>query len=769
MRLWVSAWPLLLAAACAPGCTLALGYPELPLEMGELECHDGRDNDRDGRIDCEDDSCVRCVASPSVGCPEGWTPPDPNGPPGVCAPPADAVFAGCATQPDAGADVVAATDGALAAYVAGHPPIPGNSAPLVVWLAPGVHVESFVIHDHVVIHGLCDGATRATLRSPAGQPMPVTVDTGHVELDHVALEPGPGVDAPAGRGGAIDVFHASIGSNGDELAGLAVSSGMTMLLDHVSVTVPIYFTAARLTLRDASTRSLTGNSGRLEIASSYVEGDISIGGAVATLVASDLFVRCGELEVREGSTVALRDAAFVHALRAPAIEIAGTDGGELASATLENVSTTSSAACPAPPTLGLGAVVDLRRTDLHASRLVVTTDVQRGFRASLASVVSLVDATLDGGLEIVDSAIEADRVRVRRSKDFGVRVSGTSIATLRRTYVEDIPLPARDPDTCSTATAGIWLESGTATVSSSAVDRVSGCGIVVAPGVTVVSIEGAVDGAWAGLCAQGRSDGASLGASLSLAHVGTPSSAFCPDVTCLPAACRPANEIGLCVNLVDDDGDGLADCLDRDCASDLACLAIPESGHCADGADNDLDGQTDCTDSDCAMDRACGGEVGRCTDSIDNDTDGDVDCVDPDCGCDAACAAPAEACPGMDLGSATGVVVFSTTLPSAAAWCLASPPGCASARGSSAAYVWTAPSAGTYTFSTGPGSGMGFDTVLQVLSSCSGPELACNDDDGVGFQSSATAVLAGGQSVIVRVRAYAATTAETYSLTITPR
>ena len=50
-----------------------------------------------------------------------------------------------------------------------------------------------------------------------------------------------------------------------------------------------------------------------------------------------------------------------------------------------------------------------------------------------------------------------------------------------------------------------------------------------------------------------------------------------------------------CGDGLDDDGDGLVDCEDGDCAGDPLC----EEADCDDGLDNDADGLTDCDDDDC--------------------------------------------------------------------------------------------------------------------------------------------------------------------------
>lgn len=59
----------------------------------------------------------------------------------------------------------------------------------------------------------------------------------------------------------------------------------------------------------------------------------------------------------------------------------------------------------------------------------------------------------------------------------------------------------------------------------------------------------------------------------------------------------------LCDDGVDDDSDGLTDCVDPDCVADPVCL--PEAA-CHDATDNDLDGYADCADFDCVGGPACG-------------------------------------------------------------------------------------------------------------------------------------------------------------------
>jgi hypothetical protein len=61
---------------------------------------------------------------------------------------------------------------------------------------------------------------------------------------------------------------------------------------------------------------------------------------------------------------------------------------------------------------------------------------------------------------------------------------------------------------------------------------------------------------------------------------------------------------------------------------------------------------------------------------------------------------------------------------------------------------WTAPRAGTFTFTT---AGSDFDTLLYLRASCDGPDAVCNDDvvSGTVRSSTATVTLAAGEPVFV--------------------
>ena len=91
----------------------------------------------------------------------------------------------------------------------------------------------------------------------------------------------------------------------------------------------------------------------------------------------------------------------------------------------------------------------------------------------------------------------------------------------------------------------------------------------------------------------------------------------------------------VCDDEIDNDGDGLVDCDDANCAGDDACLTDEV---CDDGLDNDGDSYVDCDDWDCDDDPACEGSSEICDDGEDNDGDSYVDCDDWDCDDDPACS-----------------------------------------------------------------------------------------------------------------------------------
>ncbi len=124
---------------------------------------------------------------------------------------------------------------------------------------------------------------------------------------------------------------------------------------------------------------------------------------------------------------------------------------------------------------------------------------------------------------------------------------------------------------------------------------------------------------------------------------------------------------------------------------------------------------------------------------------------------------PTVPCPQTDLGSTVPAVVTGSTAGGVNLFGLAS---CADGGVSApdASYRWTAPADGMYAIDTG---GSAFDTILAVReATCSGIELACNDDaPDLGVQSRLTLSLSAGQAIVIVVDGFGAQ-AGTYTLAI---
>jgi hypothetical protein len=103
----------------------------------------------------------------------------------------------------------------------------------------------------------------------------------------------------------------------------------------------------------------------------------------------------------------------------------------------------------------------------------------------------------------------------------------------------------------------------------------------------------------------------------------------CADPSCLGAMNCVES---ICDDLLDDDFDGATDCLDADCVSSPLCAPTEL---CANGIDDDGDTLVDCADPSCAGSAACTETL--CGDGIDNDSDSAVDCLDADCASSPAC------------------------------------------------------------------------------------------------------------------------------------
>lgn len=111
-----------------------------------------------------------------------------------------------------------------------------------------------------------------------------------------------------------------------------------------------------------------------------------------------------------------------------------------------------------------------------------------------------------------------------------------------------------------------------------------------------------------------------------------------------------------------------------------------------------------------------------------------------------------DVCPDDDAGSAVGTPAITGSTGSSDNDLGGS---CGGSGSVDEALEWVAPESGTVTIDT---FGTEFDTVLYVLEgSCTGTELACNDDaiDAPGFESKVTLDVTQGETLILVVDAWA--------------
>ncbi len=180
------------------------------------------------------------------------------------------------------------------------------------------------------------------------------------------------------------------------------------------------------------------------------------------------------------------------------------------------------------------------------------------------------------------------------------------------------------------------------------------------------------------------------------------------------------------------DGDGCsAACVTEFCGD--GTVQAPEE--CDDG--NNLSG--DGCSASCVTE-FCGDGIVQAPEECDdgNSVDGD--------GCESTCTlTPPPVCPDADLLSAMGPAVATGTTEGAPN---AFVPSCASDGAGERVFLWTAPSAGEFSFDT---VGSDYDTALYALEgTCAGIELACNDD-AVGTRSRIVLSLVAGQTISIVV------------------
>jgi Regulator of chromosome condensation (RCC1) repeat len=94
---------------------------------------------------------------------------------------------------------------------------------------------------------------------------------------------------------------------------------------------------------------------------------------------------------------------------------------------------------------------------------------------------------------------------------------------------------------------------------------------------------------------------------------------------CIQDVCVRKTEV--CDNHTDDDGNGLEDCDDTACATELSCESVEI---CNNQTDDDGDNLVDCDDTDCSTKLICA-DTEICNNNEDDDGDTLIDCADDDC------------------------------------------------------------------------------------------------------------------------------------------
>jgi len=187
----------------------------------------------------------------------------------------------------------------------------------------------------------------------------------------------------------------------------------------------------------------------------------------------------------------------------------------------------------------------------------------------------------------------------------------------------------------------------------------------------------------------------------------------------------------------------------------LLSISLPET--CDDGIDNDADGLVDCVDDDCLTDTFCL-EAGNCGDGLDNDGDGLTDCADDDCLAEVLCDGLP---PANDNCVDALVVVEGTSLWENLDATLDGPTDGDGNMGTDVWFVYTPTCDGTATISTCDGLGTLDDTVLIVYDGSVGCPvagdlgLAASDDacslgGGAAFNSEVSIAVTAGNPYLIQ-------------------
>jgi hypothetical protein len=201
-----------------------------------------------------------------------------------------------------------------------------------------------------------------------------------------------------------------------------------------------------------------------------------------------------------------------------------------------------------------------------------------------------------------------------------------------------------------------------------------------------------------------------------------------------------AVDAGLAADASVDAGERPPDAVDE---GDAAVSAAPSSvGSCC-----EAQGTAGCEAPEveacvCAIDRLCcaGAWDARCVELVDSE------------GCGQCGAAPSNVCEAHDASDAAPSTMQGALGGGASNDAIEL--SCGSIAEPEVLFAFTAPEAGSYSFSTG-GSQI-FDTVLAVIdgSTCDGEELGCNDDEEGDLSSRLVLELAADQQVLIAVESW---------------
>jgi len=199
------------------------------------------------------------------------------------------------------------------------------------------------------------------------------------------------------------------------------------------------------------------------------------------------------------------------------------------------------------------------------------------------------------------------------------------------------------------------------------------------------------------------------------------------------------------------------DCTLDECSESMGgCAFTPDNRRCDNGVY--CDGAERCT-------RRTGCVVATPVSCDDGDTCTDDSCNEARDTCtyrrrteDPRCAGPA--CPDQELGSALGAAVARGTTVGSRSTRAGS---CGGDGAPERTFRWRAPRDSGYRIDL---VGSDYDTMLYVQRTCTGGELACNDDEA-GLQSVVHVALAAGDTVIIVVDGFG-TSAGNFVLNITP-